>query len=252
MTCYELHDADVTTSPTPSPTPSPAPSPSPAAKPSPSESSGQRAAHADPDPRPLFSDAVATASEVIADVRRAQLEDPTPCEDMNVRTMLRHLVGVLDRITALGEGRDPFAVVESLADGDDWVGAWNSAARRAHTAWSSNDVLSRPMALPWVQGSGAEILSSYFSELTVHTWDLAVATGQQPKWAEQVVDAALGSSDFLPADDRLALFEEISTAMGLSSVAVPFAERVAIADDAPAIDRLVAWNGRDPQWRKPK
>ena len=35
--------------------------------------------------------------------------------------------------------------------------------------------------------------------------------------------------------------------MGLDEVAVPFAEAVAIADDAPAIDRLVAWNGRDPR-----
>jgi hypothetical protein len=34
--------------------------------------------------------------------------------------------------------------------------------------------------------------------------------------------------------------------MGLDEVAIPFAEQVPIADDAPAIDRLVAWNGRHP------
>ncbi|MGI9623767.1 MAG: TIGR03086 family metal-binding protein, partial [Acidimicrobiales bacterium] len=87
---------------------------------------------------------------------------------------------------------------------------------------------------------------SYFSELTVHTWDLAVSTGQQPDWDDDVVTAALAARDFLPAENRLALFEEISAAMGLEEAAIPFAEQVTIPDDAAAIDRLVAWNGRDP------
>jgi hypothetical protein len=89
-------------------------------------------------------------------------------------------------------------------------------------------------------------LTSYFSELTVHTWDLATATGQQPDWDDTVVAAALGARPIIPAENRRALFEQISNEMGLDEVAVPFAEAVPIPDDAPAIDRLVAWNGRDP------
>ena len=81
----------------------------------------------------------------------------------------------------------------------------------------------------------------------MHTWDLAVATGQQPEWDDEVVAAALANGDFLPAEDRLALYAEISAAMGLDEVAVPFAEVVAVPHDAPAIYRLVAWNGRDPK-----
>jgi hypothetical protein len=102
------------------------------------------------------------------------------------------------------------------------------------------------MALRWIHGSGAEVLVSYFPELTVHTWDLAAATGEHPDWDDTVVAAALGARHILPAENRRDLFEEISTAMGLDEVAVPFAEAVPIPDDAPAIDRLVAWNGRDP------
>ena len=102
------------------------------------------------------------------------------------------------------------------------------------------------MALPWIQGTGADVLASYFSELTVHTWDLATATGQRPDWDDAVVTAALASARLPPAENRRALFEEISAAMGLDEVAMPFAEAVPVADDAPAIDRLVAWNGRDP------
>jgi uncharacterized protein (TIGR03086 family) len=199
------------------------------------------------DPRPILARAIATGGDVIAGVRPDQFAAPTPCAEMDVRTMLGHLIGVLDRIAALGNGDDPFSVIESPAPGDDWSGEWTRSGRRAADAWSDDARLQRPMALPWIQGSGAEILTSYFSELTVHTWDLAVATGQQPRWDDAVVTAALEARAILPAENRRAVFEEISAAMGLDEVAVPFAEAVPVGNDAPAIDRLVAWNGRDPR-----
>ena len=199
------------------------------------------------DPRPLFARAVVTAGTVITGVGDDQLSGPTPCSEMDVRTMLGHLVGVLDRVGALGRGEDPFTVGDANAPDDDWQDSWAAAADRMAAAWSDDAVLERPMALPWIQGTGADVLASYFNELTVHTWDLAVATGQDPEWDDGVLAAALASGDFIPAEDRLALYAEISASMGLDEVAVPFAEAVAVPDDAPAIDRLVAWNGRDPR-----
>lgn len=203
--------------------------------------------HRSVDPRPILDRVIATGGAVIAGVRSDQLAAPTPCPEMDVRTMLGHLVGVLDRIAALGDGDDPFAVVESPVPDGDWPDAWAASGARAAAAWRSDAVLEGPMALPWIQGSGAEVLTSYFSELTVHTWDLAVATGQQPDWDDAVMTAALEARPILPAENRRAVFEEISAAMGLDEVAVPFAEAVPVPDDAPAIDRLVAWNGRDPR-----
>ncbi len=199
------------------------------------------------DPRPVLDRAITTGGTVIAGIQRDQLTAPTPCSEMDVRAMLGHLVGVLDRIAALGNDDDPFSVTEVHAPDDDWSDAWASAARRAADAWSDDAVLERPMALPWIQGSGAEVLASYFSELTVHTWDLATATGQQPSWDDTVVAAAFEARQILPAENRRALFEEISAAMGLDQVAIPFAEAVPVPVTAPAIDRLVAWNGRDPR-----
>ena len=198
------------------------------------------------DPRPMLDRAIATCGSVVARVRLDQLTAPTPCSEMDVRAMLGHLVGVLDRIAALGRGDDPFAVTETPAPDDRWSDAWTTSARRVAEAWRDDAVLEQPMALPWIHGSGADVLASYLSELTVHTWDLATETGQQPDWDDTVVAEALAARDFLPAENRRALFEEISTAMGLDEVAVPFAEATPVPDDAPAIDRLVAWNGRDP------
>ncbi|MFZ6005293.1 MAG: TIGR03086 family metal-binding protein [Actinomycetota bacterium] len=199
------------------------------------------------DPRPILDRAIAVGGAVIAGVRPDQLTAPTPCPEMDVRAMLRHLVGVLDRIAALGHDEDPFSVTEADAPDDGWSDAWATSGRRAADAWCDDAVLERSMALPWIQGSGAEVLTSYFSELTVHTWDLARATGQQPHWDDTVVTAALEARQILPAENRRALFEEISAAMGLDGVAIPFAEAVPVPVDAPAIDRLVAWNGRDPR-----
>jgi uncharacterized protein (TIGR03086 family) len=199
------------------------------------------------DPRPILERAIAAGAAVVAAVRPDQLTASTPCGEMDVRTMLGHLVGVLDRIGALGRGEDPFAVTESLVPDDGWSDAWAASSGRVADAWRDDAVLEQPMALPWVQGTGADVLTSYFSELTVHTWDLATATGQDPDWDDAVVAASLAAGEFLPAENRLALFEEVSTAMGLDEVAVPFAEAIAVPDDAPAIDRLVAWNGRDPR-----
>jgi uncharacterized protein (TIGR03086 family) len=198
------------------------------------------------DPRPILDRAIATGGSVIARVRPDQLTAPTPCSEMNVRAMLGHLVAVLDRIAAVGQGEDPFAVTETPAPDDGWSGAWTASARCAADAWCDDAVLEQPMALPWIRGDGADVLASWFSELTVHTWDLATATGQQPDWDDTVYTAALAAGDFLPAENRRALFEEISTAMGVEQVAIPFAEPVPIRDNALAIDRLVAWNGRDP------
>ena len=200
------------------------------------------------DPRPVLDRAIATGGVVIAGVRPEQLMDPTPCTDMNVRTLLAHLIAVLDRVAALGNGEDPFAVTETPVPDYRWPDVWRESGRRAADAWSDDVVLERPMALPWIEGSGAEVLASYFSELTVHTWDLATATGQQPDWDDTVVAAALEAArQILPAENRRALYEEVSAARGLDEVAVPFAEAVPIPDDARAIDRLVAWNGRHPR-----
>ena len=71
------------------------------------------------------------------------------------------------------------------------------------------------------------------SEITTHTWDLACATGQRPAFDDGVVGLSLATMQIaLPPEMR--------------GGEVPFAAPVPVADDAPAIDRLVAWVGRRP------
>lgn len=198
------------------------------------------------DPRWLFARAVMTATAAVDAVRPEQLTDPTPCTQYDVRQVLGHLVDALHQVARLGRGADPFAADAATARDDDWSAAWREAAHGVQAAWSDDAVLERPMALPWLQGTGADVLASYLSEVTVHTWDVATATGQVLQWDDEVVQAALDQRAILPAEGRRQLFERISAEMGLDEVAVPFADAVPVPEGAPAIDRLVAWSGRHP------
>ena len=58
------------------------------------------------DPRAVFAAAVRTAGELIATVQPHQTGLPTPCADIDVSGMFGHLLMVLERVTALGAGRD--------------------------------------------------------------------------------------------------------------------------------------------------
>jgi uncharacterized protein (TIGR03086 family) len=200
------------------------------------------------DPRTAFAEAVALASAVMGRVSPNQLANATPCHGYDVKALMAHMVSVLRRVAALGRGDDPFgvSVVASVERGH--LRAWLDAARDVDDAWSDDAVLQRTMRLPWAEQSGAAMLVSYVNEVTVHTWDLATATGQRPAWDPRVVSLAFDGIRFMPGDNRSAMFDAMRAGMppALRDFADPFADAVAVPEDAPLIDRLVAWNGRRP------
>lgn len=200
------------------------------------------------DPRLAFAKAVALAGGVLDGVRADQLELPTPCAGMDVRMLQRHLVMVLQRVAAAGRGLPPFQWPTEPELGDDEVrGAWDAAAHDLASVWS-DDVLDRTIALPWTTLVGSAVLAIYTNEVTVHTWDLATATGQRPAWDDDVLavcDAAIHAE--LPDADRRAMWDAAAAQLPPSVPWVdPFADAVEVPADASAIDRLVAWNGRRP------
>jgi len=205
----------------------------------------------DTDPRPLFAAAVATATDVIGTVRADQLDDPTPCTEFTVRGLIGHMVSVLPRIAAMGRNIDPMSVIGNT-DGIGDAGllaAWNAAAADAQAAWTDDESLTRTIVLPWASDTGAVALLGYASEITVHTWDLATATGQTPAWNDEVVGRALElMRSWLPGENRAAIFAAVRENMGpeAASSPDPFAEVAPTPADAPLIDQLVAWNGRRP------
>lgn len=203
------------------------------------------------DPRPAFATAVAIGRQVLAGVRPDQLGDPTPCTAYDVRTLAGHLVAVLQRVAVVGGGGDPFTspeFVTGVAD-DGWVAAYDRFAAEIERVWSDDAVLGRLCTLPWAQLPGFVTLSIYVNEVTVHTWDLATATGQRPAWDEAVLELAFAAmQQGLPAEGRKESFAAAKAHIPDEhrTEGDPFDEAVAVTDGAPLIDRLVAWNGRRP------
>jgi uncharacterized protein (TIGR03086 family) len=197
------------------------------------------------DPRPLFRDALRTATEVVEGVRPDQLHLPTPCEGMDVEAMLRHVVSVVDRIALIGRGGDPFSVTPRTT----LEGAWAEALADYESVWADDAALGVTSPLPWAPGDGRDVLRMYVFELTTHTWDLATATGQSPSWDDAVLAAAaewtatnMGTT---PAE-RAALFEPVYDALPPSfrDMPPPFGDPLPVADDASPLDKVVAWSGR--------
>jgi uncharacterized protein (TIGR03086 family) len=189
----------------------------------------------DDDPRAVIGKAVATAAAVIAGVRPAQLHDPTPCDDYDVARLLQHLLGVLRHLTVVGRGDEPDRATTGGVDvaDDGWLEAWSAGAEELRAAWRDDATLTRTVTLPWAEMSGAGTLVAYTMEITVHTWDLARATGQPVVWDDLVVAVAYGAvQEHLPATPRGGF--------------VPFGEVRETGPDASPIDRLIAWSGRQP------
>lgn len=188
------------------------------------------------DPRPAFVTALGIARGVLAGVRSDQFDGPTPCTEFDVRILAGHIVGVVRRVAHIGTGGH-FDLVPASADGvadADLVAAFDEARVDYDRVWVDDAVLTRMLTLPWAQLPGWIALSIYVSELSVHTWDLAVATGQSPAWDDDVLQLGLDAMQRgLPAEGRDNDF-------------VPFDPVVDVPADAPVIDRLVAWNGRRP------
>ena len=202
------------------------------------------------DPRDLLARAMATAAEVIGAVRPDQMELPTACDDFDVRGLLAHLVAVLDRIVVIGNRGNIFAVPaqsEMLPD-DQWPVRWDATVHSALDAWADDDLLDAERQLPWTVLPGRDALAIYINELTVHTWDLAQATGQQPDWEDELHAISLQAIHAqLPDASRTAKWAEFAAAAPDGVVfTAPFADAVDVDADVSVIERIIAWNGRRP------
>ncbi|MFH8621631.1 TIGR03086 family metal-binding protein [Streptomyces vietnamensis] len=186
------------------------------------------------DPRQGLLKAIALAGRTVAAVRPEQFDGPTPCPEFTVRRLAGHLVAVLRRIALAGRGGDVTSlstVADDLAD-TEWQEAWDTAVREVEAAWADPAVLGRILTLPFGSLPGAAAAAVWTSEFTVHTWDVATATGQFPDWDPELVAISYAAMRRgLPAGPR---------------DGAPFGAAVDVDADAPAIDRLVAWCGRKP------
>lgn len=165
---------------------------------------------------------------LIAGIRDDQWSAPTPCTEWTVRDVVIHLVGINQYFTAILLDQAP---PERGADplGDDPVAAYREAAAALLAAFDQPGVMARSFEGPLGTATGADRLHIRIADLLAHGWDLAQATGQPADLPTDLVEQALafGRVQFttMPRTGR-------------------FAEPTTVPDDAPALDRLVAFLGR--------
>jgi uncharacterized protein (TIGR03086 family) len=192
------------------------------------------------DPVTLLERALDQTERLIAGINAAQAGLPTPCPDWDVRALVRHLAGqdLRNFLAAVrGETADWQAPAEEV--GDDWAGTFRDRAAQLRAAWRAAD-LDQEIAMP---GGGHAPMRSradqQIAELTMHGWDLAVATGQSAGLDPALAEHSLNwSHGMLRPEHR--------------GPGRAFGHEVHVAADAPAYQRLAGWFGRDPGWTPPE
>jgi uncharacterized protein (TIGR03086 family) len=188
------------------------------------------------DPRPIHQRAMAQTESTVAAVEPGQLALPTPCPEYDVRTLLSHIIGGLNRIAIVGEGGDALAVAPWAGDvtDDGWLAAYRTATARVNAAWADDARLDALVEVPWGKLPGRFALAGYVQEILAHGWDLAKATGQPTEGDPELASWALaGAKRILPPEPR-----------GVAEI--PFGAVVPTAPQAGPYDQLAAWLGRQP------
>ncbi len=167
---------------------------------------------------------------VIAGVAPEQLGNPTPCAEWDVRALVEHTIDVVERIGASARG-DEAPPPGSCVLGDDPAGQFRTAAAATLAAWRAPGALERSVPGPGGPMPASVLAGINFLDTTTHAWDIAVATGQDPRLPDDVVELALGLVPRIVTPElRPGRFDpEVPAATG-----------------AGPTDRLAAFLGRDP------
>lgn len=180
-------------------------------------------------------------ADVVAGIRPEQFGDPTPCAEFDVAALRSHVLGWVTFFGAAfndpegtGERPDP---VSATAPEDPQTGAQivRSAAARIATA-VDNGVAERPVLMIQSTMPGTAMLRMALWEYLTHGHDLASATGQPWDPAPAAVEDSLAFGPSMLTDEYRGEGKN-------------FGSIVPVPDDAPALDRLLGFTGRDPHWK---
>lgn len=168
----------------------------------------------------LLESVLTKTEALIAEVGPEQHLLRTPCPDLDVRHLVDHLVGwareSARRVTGEESSEDPNAYRS-----DDPAREFEQAATRLVSGLRAAAEPAMPPGM-------------LLMEFITHGWDLATATGEPITYSDDEAEAALSAG-------RAMLKPEYR---GES-----FGPEVEAPDDATAVERLVAFLGRDPRWR---
>ena len=135
--------------------------------------------------------------ELVGQVGPEQWNNPTPCTEWNVKTLVGHVIVSMQGCCALLEGASAAeysAMYEqqSEAVGTDPVTTLKSGVRSVRAAFAEPGALERATHHPIGDIPGSRLLGMRVAESVVHSWDLATAIGVDPGLDEQLVELVYG------------------------------------------------------------
>jgi uncharacterized protein (TIGR03086 family) len=158
-------------------------------------------------------------------------EAPSPVEAWTARDVVRHLVEWFPAFLSAGG----VELARGPSVDDDPVAAWRVNADAVQSLLDGPDA-DRPFTHP---RAGSHALDQaidmfYTSDVFMHTWDVARATGQDDRLDPDLCAQLLGG---------MTQMEDLIRSSGQYGPAVP------VPDDAPVQDRMIGFIGRDPYWK---
>jgi len=180
----------------------------------------------------LLAGILSKTGEVVAGVGSGQLSLPTPCDDYDVETLRNHIVGWLLVFEAGSHGRSYDGDAGAYRCGADPAGEFRTAAAGLIAGWEKYG-LDREVGVTGATLPAGMVFNMTVMEYLTHGWDLAVATGQPVPFTDREAADALARAEVtLPPQYR---------GEGKS-----FGQIVPVDEHASALDRFVAFLGREP------
>jgi uncharacterized protein (TIGR03086 family) len=180
---------------------------------------------------PMLGRALAEATRIVDLAAEADWTAPTPCKEWDVGRLTAHLVSGIASFADVGEGKD-MDPDEPPFEPEEVSIAFDQAGTRAMDVWSATGALDKMYEPPWGSTPGAVIAGFMLIETVVHTWDLATAIGVPTEFDDEVIEEAF----------------RLSRAYTNETVRIPemFGPEVPVPNEAPTLDRLVGFLGRQP------
>lgn len=189
-----------------------------------------------------FKPATQEAARLLDGIGQEHLDSVTPCEKWPVVQVIDHLLGLSLAFT-FGAQKKPLPVAGGAPEPsselpENWREELPRRLDALAEAWTDPAAWQGMTSVGGVEMPGVVCALVALDEVVVHSWDLAVATGQGIS-----VDPAVAGTlyEFWSAQDQ--------DPGGLPLRQVIFGEPVAVAAQAPAFEKVLGLTGRDPGWR---
>lgn len=176
-------------------------------------------------------------TDVVDEIDAGQLGAPTPCAEFTVHDVIDHMIVLGGTFSHLFRGEVPTEAAAPAVYGRVPAAEFRLAMDELVAAMRTDGALERVLDTPIGAMDGETFARVVAFDGLVHTWDLAVATGQPVRIDPAVV---AGVSTF-----ALGALTEDVRATGM------FAPAAEPPPDASAIEMLAAFSGRsvEPRWR---